>query len=321
MSHRRGVTLIEVLVAIFIMGIGLLALLTLFPLGALSMARAVRDHDVATFGSAMAGLADGVDLRNDTNVGTYAQQSPSNPFPAPDPDGPGYPVLSDPCSSPYSNNVGSNLTSPSPTPGLWRVSPSAFGTATTAAMQNLFTFLDDPTFDTNGLPLNTTATTTTGTVDRPGRLTACCLMRRPKSAVPDLTEMSVIIYSSRDNTTFNAEPSYPVSGTVAAGATSVTINYASGATGGKPNILADNWILDTTYETRTDPGTGQSYGWVHGYLYQVSNVTDNNDGTLTLELQSPIRPAGTNATTAIANVTWLQNAVYVLEKGAAPRKR
>src|SRR6516164_5473004 len=116
MSHRRGVTLIEVLVAIFIMGIGLLALLTLFPLGALSMARAVRDHDVATFGSAMAGLADGVDLRNDTNVGTYAQQSPSNPFPAPDPDGPGYPVLIDPFYSPYSNNVGSNLTSPSPTP-------------------------------------------------------------------------------------------------------------------------------------------------------------------------------------------------------------
>jgi prepilin-type N-terminal cleavage/methylation domain-containing protein len=42
-QRRAGVTLSEVLVAIFIMGIGLLALLTLFPLGALNMARAIQD--------------------------------------------------------------------------------------------------------------------------------------------------------------------------------------------------------------------------------------------------------------------------------------
>jgi prepilin-type N-terminal cleavage/methylation domain-containing protein len=50
---ERGVTLVEVLVAIMLAGIGLLALLTLFPLGALSMAQAIKDdrdsrlHDVA----------------------------------------------------------------------------------------------------------------------------------------------------------------------------------------------------------------------------------------------------------------------------------
>jgi len=44
---RSGVTLVEVLVAILITGVGLLALLTLFPLGALSMARAVRDDRAA----------------------------------------------------------------------------------------------------------------------------------------------------------------------------------------------------------------------------------------------------------------------------------
>lgn len=40
---RRGVTLLEVLVAIFIAGVGLLSLLTLFPIGMTNMARAVND--------------------------------------------------------------------------------------------------------------------------------------------------------------------------------------------------------------------------------------------------------------------------------------
>ena len=50
---RRGVTLLEVLAVIFIAGVGLLALLTLFPAGLLEMAQAIRDdrqsqlHDVA----------------------------------------------------------------------------------------------------------------------------------------------------------------------------------------------------------------------------------------------------------------------------------
>lgn len=42
-SRRHGITLLEVLAAIFIIGIGLLALLTLFPIGALQMAQAIKD--------------------------------------------------------------------------------------------------------------------------------------------------------------------------------------------------------------------------------------------------------------------------------------
>ena len=46
-SPRQGVTLLEVLITIFIMGIGMLALLVLFPLGAVNMARALRDDRAA----------------------------------------------------------------------------------------------------------------------------------------------------------------------------------------------------------------------------------------------------------------------------------
>ena len=53
LSKRRtrategGAALVEVLIAIFIMGIGLLALLTLFPLGAIEMAQAIQDDRTA----------------------------------------------------------------------------------------------------------------------------------------------------------------------------------------------------------------------------------------------------------------------------------
>src|SRR5207302_4830373 len=43
MTRRSGVTLIEVLVSIFVTAIGLLALLALFPVGAFSMANAIKN--------------------------------------------------------------------------------------------------------------------------------------------------------------------------------------------------------------------------------------------------------------------------------------
>lgn len=45
---RRGLSLAEVLIALFVVGIGLLAVLTLFPLGAMSMARAIKDDRTAS---------------------------------------------------------------------------------------------------------------------------------------------------------------------------------------------------------------------------------------------------------------------------------
>src|SRR4051812_3715730 len=46
-AARRGVTLVEVLIAIFLMGIGLMAILSLFPLGAAQMAQAIKDQRCA----------------------------------------------------------------------------------------------------------------------------------------------------------------------------------------------------------------------------------------------------------------------------------
>src|SRR5260370_23618880 len=96
MKARGGITLIETLVAIFIMAIGLLALLTLFPLGALSMAQAIKDDRVAQGAQQADALANALNARNDANA--LYQSGFSNggagALPA-DWGGPSYPVYVD----------------------------------------------------------------------------------------------------------------------------------------------------------------------------------------------------------------------------------
>lgn len=57
MNRRDGTTLTEVLVAIFIMGIGLMAILSLFPLGAAQMAQALKDQRAAEAAANASSLA------------------------------------------------------------------------------------------------------------------------------------------------------------------------------------------------------------------------------------------------------------------------
>ena len=111
MRRRRGITLVEVLVAIFIMAIGLLALLTLFPLGALRMGqRSERPHRHRR--QRAANLCDAFGIREDPSfmnsnppAGTqpwnwYLQPpAPPAPYPAFQPAariGGGYPLFVDP---------------------------------------------------------------------------------------------------------------------------------------------------------------------------------------------------------------------------------
>ena len=55
--RQAGITLVEVLVAIFVMGVGLLALLQLFPVGALEMARAIKDDRTAAVAAEASALS------------------------------------------------------------------------------------------------------------------------------------------------------------------------------------------------------------------------------------------------------------------------
>jgi hypothetical protein len=56
-ANRRAVTLTEVLIAIFLMGIGLMAILSLFPLGAAQMAQALQDQRASEAATTAAAFA------------------------------------------------------------------------------------------------------------------------------------------------------------------------------------------------------------------------------------------------------------------------
>jgi hypothetical protein len=125
MTRRPAVTLIEALMAIFVMAIGLLALLTLFPLGAVQMAQALRDQRATETSNQAVAMYKALQLGNDpvvspTTGGLMSVASPitpgtpvqpgqlsvfQNPWPGvpaalgpPPPilSGPGYPLYVDP---------------------------------------------------------------------------------------------------------------------------------------------------------------------------------------------------------------------------------
>ncbi len=79
---RLGLSLAEVLIAIFVVGIGLLAVLTLFPLGAMSMARAIKDDRTASHNLNMSAMCRWV-WKDELGVpGTLREMYPEVP-PAP----------------------------------------------------------------------------------------------------------------------------------------------------------------------------------------------------------------------------------------------
>ena len=162
MPRRHGATLIEVLVAIFIMGIGLMALLTLFPLGALRMAKAIRDERCVQSAQAAANIANLASIRNSI-MATEAMLGRSFPTPlptdpkAPDPNGRGYPVFVDPLgyamafgtSQKFVAGFQANLAANAFTPGLRRVYPVELinNPATASQVFPWFLLLDELIFE------------------------------------------------------------------------------------------------------------------------------------------------------------------------------
>lgn len=351
--HRPGVTLVEVLVAIFIMAIAMLALLALFPLGALSMAQALKDDRCATCAVNAEAIAVAQDIRHDSLL-TGAFDNPFNtvgPFSSTlslaqgSYAGPSYGVLVDPSTYTFDTNaaplqnVGAVL---GVSFGIPRRSlafsvnypggrPSGnTGALTTTEAARWCGMLDGITWvrGDNAGP-NAQPDLSQANVLRDGRYTWAWLLRRPVWSTDNVIDLSVVVFSGRP--ALSSPPPGEVTCQVTAGGSggsnSVTIDYTGQP---KPSIRSGGWILDVTPVTLTIPNAqpgSPSLQVVWGYPYRVVNATDvAGANQVTLELQTPISPTfyplgtlnfGQGQTPyQMSYVTVLENAVEVLNRGS-----
>ncbi len=331
MTRRSGATLVEVLVTIFVMAIGLIALLTLFPIGALRMADAVKDSRSALAAANAEALAIARNLRNDGQiVGLFTR-----PYAAAgdaELDGASYPVYMDPIGvrtygaglpNNYRDYVGGLQDH-----RIRRVQPAFIINTPGAAAQvratlQSYSLLDDLTFGPNGTPVDgsgrVTGTTGAGPVLREGRYSWALMFKRPKLATQSVVDMTVVVYSGRPMQLSSGmavqfgEGAYEGRDGVEGGNT-VTTTWPAARE--RPNIKKGTWILDATWE---QAGAGRTrYGPVHGHFYRVVNYTETSTTSMLLQLERPLKaPIQTSAPPdqRTGRIIVMDNVVEVFEKG------
>jgi hypothetical protein len=299
MKHRPGTTLLEVLTAIFIMGIGLLALLTLFPLGALSMAQALNHDRAMATAIAVSENAIAMDLRHDTSVANQFNGGGVNPAPLKT-NGPSWAVWVDP----FGSQAGAGAIGKyGISPGIQRVSPSYVTNTATAA--RWFSLPDDILFFKNGTPdMSVADSGGTTLINRYGYYTAACLLICPNVSNPTVVDLYTVVYFKR-NTALPANDEVAYSATGTAGTTSLSITYAAGQD--KPALRKGTWLLDTSFHA--------NYGVVEGGFYRVVSAADASATQVDVELESPLKNPINGANGGVVVV--LSNAVEVFERRSA----
>jgi hypothetical protein len=302
---RNAATLVEALVAIFIMAIGLVTLLTLFPVGAMSMAQALQDDRAATAAANAMALATARNIRHDP----AAQGWPDDYFKKPwwveknKKKGPSYPIYVDPFGwSLGSHTVGDQV------PGIPRQSVSWIVDMPSSWKQNQqmmrsFTLLDDIRFKETGKCKGlATDNNPKQTVDRVGRYSWAYLLRRPNVNDPSVVDVTVVVYSGRLFQLPLREIVYqPV--TFDPATTVVRVKWDPAAQD-RPPIRKGVWVLDATMPPQggTDP---------HGFFYRVVGVTDEATNCVLLELATRPRKGTTQGVLIV-----MENVVEVFEKGS-----
>ncbi|QEL15439.1 type IV pilus modification PilV family protein [Limnoglobus roseus] len=299
---RRGITLVESLVAMFVAALAMISLLALFPLGALQMGQALKDSRCADTAINSESL---MRTHWQTNVveqpagsqdafinsfGTYAN-NPSDP------------VFIDPIGqqSAAPSNVAS-LSATGATPfTLTRQTLSV--TPNFARAYRFCTLLDDMTFDQGGAPVMTGGT---GPVERAGRYNWSAVLQRPVSTNPNVADLTVLVFDGRAAgfSPANAEVAYPnVTGNLSysVGGTSLVIPYDQ--TQPRPLLGKGRWVMLTTAgtaDTSTSPTTPLTPTRIS--FYRAVSVNDETAGQLTVELQSAIKPIHASVATTRAVV-------------------
>lgn len=266
-TRRPGVTLIEVLVAIFVMGIGLICLLTLFPLAAMSMASAFKDERAAQAAINARTVADIKKLRSDSVLLDYFKNpggKAGSPLTNADPLTPSYPVFVDPTGALSLSTLGSNI---------GRVAPS-FAPDNRPQFLPFFTLMDDVTFQRGlGVPKRYGAN-----VERELLYTWAYLLQRPRMGDEAIVNATVCVFQRRPKAG-TLETEYPA-------VMSPSNNTIALTNAGSANVVAGMWVLDGTINK------GNTFAF--GNFYRITGVRDGGTGTIILDLQTPLLGYPTN---------------------------
>ena len=327
MPRRSGATLVEVLVAIFVMGIGMLTLLVLFPIGVLTMAQAIQDDRTARAVENAVAIANMFDYRQDPQLDPFFNNPDNAGAGWSDAQslGPSYPIYLDPVgrlsfSQPHKDFVagqgnvaqGNVATTIIPTSnnyagctGIRRVDPSYITNLLTDGdplndirvrpnVSKYFISADDIEFDENAVPRNVSADPTNPQFKRNSTYSWAYLLRRPMNDVTNVVEMNVIVYNKRPLTLdARAQPDETLYAAHFDPTNNVvTLSWAIGGARRTPNLRLGDWILDTT-----PVKYGTKWGPPHANFYRVVSITENAPyvsngntiGSVSIEVQTPIR--------------------------------
>lgn len=309
MPRRRvAATLVEVLVAIFVMGVGLICLLSLFPLGAMLMAQSIKDNRSGHAGNTADAIARALRLERHERVFPIFGGDGQAPVPV---GSPSYAIFVDP----YAIHTGATgmlaTRVAGVSPGIPRVCPGYPIPSDVAGDVNiddvvkthaLCTLLDDMPFLENGLPRTTIPPTIPPTIRREYRYSWGWMFQRARwSPLASATEqvpisLHVLVYNSRPMAGLG-ETAY--TGVFTAGSRSASITWSAGQT--PPAIKNGNWILDATMP----PNAPQ----IRCHFYRVIATRLTSATSMDLELQTEAK-ATSNPATAI----FMEGLVEVFEK-------
>jgi hypothetical protein len=283
LARRRGLTLTEALVAMFVAAIGMISLLALFPLGALQMGQALKDArctETATNAEAL--------LRSHWRIEVLEKQNDLAILTA---FGTGTglsdPVFVDPIGR---LSTAANIASVANLPRQRVTTAAAFGTAF-----RFCSLLDDVTFDESGRVgrYDMMNNPIPGSVERAGRYNWMAVLQRPNNGIAYEAKLTILVFDGRAagflapnselvyGDTSNATNSARVHSFVPG---SSTLQLRFPATDVRPTIGKGRWLAIFTPANKLLT------------FHRVVSIGEDNGNTTTtqfdIELQTPI-PTGT----------------------------
>jgi hypothetical protein len=290
----------EVLVALFLMALGSIAILTMFPLGMFHMGQALKDDRTAQSAAQADAFMRSIWRTNvvQTNAGepfASALDNPDSqpdfvnatPFPAKGQPNltnvpvPSYPVVVDPMGyiAPWQGSAALQFwlgNTGYPRRSLLKTLPAPGGAA---SPQRVCSLMDGYGFAENG-----TANGLGGgnVIERELRYNWLWIIQRPNNSVRNVASMTVVVFDKRaylyaplgTETVFVSGVTGGTTIVMVPLLTSIQIPYSQGV----PAVQKSGWIMDATPSLN------------HAIFYRVVSVTDNPaNGTTDLEVQTPIR--------------------------------